>query len=154
MPTCVRAARAEVAVVSGDDATESGVAEMMGAWAIRNGVVPRQTIDTPGHHEVAHSVGTRSRFIVVPQTREPMMAFFGELEGVLYGEGLRDHSHFDGPISRVRDGGVGFQNADFGVSEVWVETGAGLGLNKAFTYGSHPKSPHKLVAVELLLSFN
>ena len=82
------------------------------------------------------------------------MAFLGELEGILYGEGLRDHSHLNGPISRVRDGGVGLENAGFGVSEVWVEAGAGFGLNKAFTYGSHPKSPYKLVVVKSLLSFN
>ena len=127
---------------------------MMGAWAIRDGMVPRRTVDAPGHHKIAHGVGAGSRLVVIPRAGEPAMAFFGKLEGVLYGEGLGDHSHFDGPVSRVGDGGIGLKNASVGVSEVWVKAGSGFGLNKAFMYWSHPESPHKLVLVELLLSFN
>ena len=67
---------------------------------------------------------------------------------------MGDHSHLDGPVSRMGDGRVGFENASVGISEVRVKAGAGFGLNKAFTYWSHPESPHKLVPVESLLSFN
>ena len=154
MPTCVGATRTEVAVVGGDDATESRVAEMMGAWAICDGVVPRRTINAPGHHEVAHGVGAGSRFVVVPRTGKPVMTFFSELEGVLYGEGLGDHSHLDGPISRMGDGRFGLENASVGISEVWVKAGARFCLDETFTYWSHPESPHKFVPVEPLLSLD
>ena len=148
---CVGTARAEVTMVAGNDATESGVAEMMGARAIHDGVVPRRTINAPGHHEVVHGVGAGSRFVMVPRTGKPTMAFFSELEGVLYGEGLGNHSHLNGPVSRMGDGGVGLENASVGISEVWVKAGARFCLNKAFTYWSHPESPHKFVPVESLL---
>ena len=79
------AARAEVTVVGGDDATESRVAEIMGVRAIRDGVVPRRTINAPGHHKIVCGVGAGSCLVVVPRAGEPVMAFFSELEGVLYG---------------------------------------------------------------------
>ena len=83
------------------------------------------------------------------------MAFFGKLESVLYGDGLVNHFHFDRPLSRVRDSVVGLEDTSVGrISEVWVETGAGFGLNKAFMYWSHSESPHEFVSVEALLSFN
>ena len=83
------------------------------------------------------------------------MAFFGELKSVLYGDGLVGHFHLDGPLSRMGDSVVGLEDAGVGrVSEVWVEAGAGLGLNEAFMYGSHSESPHKFVSVKPLLSFN
>ena len=83
------------------------------------------------------------------------MPFFGKLESILYGDSLVVHFHFDGPLSRVGDSGVGFEDTNVGrVNEVWVETGAGFGLNKAFTYWSHSESPHEFVPVESLLSFN
>ena len=91
---------------------------------------------------------------MIPRTGKPAMAFFGKLESVLYGEGLRDHSHLNGPLSRVGYGGVGFENADIGVSEVWMETRAGFGFDEAFMYWSHSESPHELVPVESLLSIN
>ena len=82
------------------------------------------------------------------------MAFFGKLQSVLHGQGLRNHLHFHGPLSRVGDGGVGFEDAGVGISEVWVETGAGFSFNETFTHWSHPESPHELVAVESLLSID
>ena len=83
------------------------------------------------------------------------MSFFGKLESVLYGDGLVGHFHFDGPLSRVGNSVIGLEDTSIGrISEVWVETGAGFGLNEAFTYWSHSESPHEFVPVEPLLSFN
>ena len=66
-----------------------------------------------------------------------------------------DHFHLHGPISRVGDGGVGFEDTGVGrINEVWMEAGASFGLDEAFTYWSHPESPHKLVAIKSLLSLD
>ena len=83
------------------------------------------------------------------------MSLFSKLKSVLYRNSLVGHLHFDGPLSRVGNSGVGFEDPSVGrISEVWVEAGASFGLNKAFTYWSHSESPHEFVPVESLLSFN
>ena len=83
------------------------------------------------------------------------MSLFSKLKGVLYGNSLVGHLHFDGPLSRMGDSRVGLEDTSVGgISEVWMEAGTSFGLNKAFMYWSHSESPHKLVPVESLLSFN
>ena len=127
----------------------------MGAWAVCDGVVPRRAVNAPRHHEVAHSIRAGSRLVVIPRAREPTMSFFSKLKSVLYRDSLMGHLHFDGPLSRMGDSGVGLEDTSVsGISEVWMEAGTSFGLNKAFTYWSHSKSPHKFVPVESLLSFN
>ena len=54
--TCVWAARAKVAVVGGDDATETRVAEIVGLRAICDRMVPGRTVNAPRHHQATHGV--------------------------------------------------------------------------------------------------
>ena len=75
------------------------------------------------------------------------MTLLGQLQCVLYGNGLRNHSHLHGPISRMGNGVVGFENASVGINEVGMKMRMGFGLNEALMYGSHPESPHQLVAI-------
>ena len=115
--------------------------------AVRDGMISGRAVNTPGHHEMAHSSGTGSGFVMVPRTWQPTMTFFCQLQGILYRDGLRDHTHLHRPVSGVGNGVVGFKDASVGVGEIGMKARAGFGFNETFSYGSHPESPHQFVAV-------
>ena len=52
------------------------------------------------------------------------------------------------------DGGVRFENASVGVSEIGVKARAGFGFDKTGMHWSHPESPHEFIPIESLLSVN
>ena len=47
---------------------------------------------------------------------------------------------------------VGLEDTGIVINKVGLQERVGLGLDKAFTYGSHSKPPHHLITIQPLLT--